>query len=373
MPENDSHGEWIHLLREVHRYSGDRAFAGRHFASVERAAAYLDRLRAERRTAEYSRGAARIFFGLLPQSISHEGYSEKPMHSYWDDAFGYLGYDDAQALAQDLGRAELARRWRASREQFRADLVASIGLVQARQGIDYLPGSAELGDFDATSSTVLLEPTALAEALPRAALEATFERYWREFEERRDGRRAWDVYTPYELRAVGVFARLGWRDRAQQLLDFFLAGRRPAAWNQWPEVVLREARRPRFLGDLPHGWVASDFARSLLDLYAYERRGDRALVLAAGIPRAWLERGEEVGVRQLRTPWGGLSYAMRLREGRLEAEISGLAAPPPGGVWLAPPLGDSPGRVSVDGVSQDPAREIALHRLPARVVVERPW
>jgi F5/8 type C domain-containing protein len=373
VPENDSHGEWIHLVREVWRYGGDRAFAERLLPSVERAVGYLDRLRGERRTAEYGQGEKRIFYGLLPQSISHEGYSEKPMHSYWDDAFGYLGYDDAQALARELSREDLAARWRESRDAFRADLVASIALARSRHGIDFLPGAAELGDFDATSTTVFLDPTGLADALPRDAVEATFTRYQREFRERRDGQKEWDVYTPYELRAVGAFVRLGWRDRAHELLAFFRQGRRPAAWNQWAEVVFRELRKPRFLGDLPHGWVASDFARSFLDLYAYERRGDGALVLAAGIPRDWLAGGEPLGVRALRTPWGPLTYSMLLREGVLEARIEGLAAAPPRGVVFAPPIDPARARVTLDGQAVPARSEIALGRLPARVVVESPW
>jgi hypothetical protein len=94
----------------------------------------------------------------------------------------------------------------------------------------------------------------------------------------------WDDYTPYELRTVGTFVRLGWRQRAQELLDFFFASQRPPGWNQWAEVVGRELRQPRFVGDMPHGWVASDFMRSALDLFAYERDADSALVLAAGLP-----------------------------------------------------------------------------------------
>ena len=116
----------------------------------------------------------------------------------------------------------------------------------------------------------------------------TFERYWREFVDRRDGRRDWEDYTPYELRNVGTFIRLGWRERAHELLAFFMAGRRPAAWNQWPEVIGRDPRQPRFVGDMPHGWVASDFIRAVLDLFAFERDGDHALVLAAGVPPEWL-------------------------------------------------------------------------------------
>ena len=92
-------------------------------------------------------------------------------------------------------------------------------------------------------------------------------------------------YTPYELRIVGTFVRLGWRDRAQALLAFFLADRRPPAWNQWAEVVGRDPRQPRFVGDMPHAWVASDFIRAALDLFAYERDADHAIVLAAASRR----------------------------------------------------------------------------------------
>ena len=62
---------------------------------------------------------------------------------------------------------------------------------------------------------------------------------------------------------------------------------RPAGWWQWAEVVGREARKPRFLGDMPHGWVASDGIRSVLDLLAYEHDADSSLVLAHGVPAAW--------------------------------------------------------------------------------------
>ena len=66
--------------------------------------------------------------------------------------------------------------------------------------------------------------------------------------------------------------------------------RRPAAWNQWAEVVGREVRKSRFIGDMPHGWVASDYGRSLLDMFAYERPRDETLVLMAGVPKKWIEK-----------------------------------------------------------------------------------
>src|SRR5690349_10145071 len=183
---------------------------------------------------------------------------------------------------------------------------------------------------------------------PRAAI---FARCRREFVERRDGRKAWEDYTPYELRTVGTFVRLGWRERAQELLAFFMADRRPAAWNQWAEVVGRDARKPRFIGDMPHAWIASDFIRSYLDLFAYERNDDHALVLAAGVPAAWLD-GNGIRIAGLHTPYGRLSYSLRNTKGRLRLHVDAGMRLPPGGLVF---------------VWHD--RETRIARLPADVVV----
>ena len=61
-------------------------------------------------------------------------------------------------------------------------------------------------------------------------------------------------------------------------------------------MVGRDEREPRFIGDMPHAWISSDYIRSAMDLLVYERDNDHALVLAAGVPTRWLE-GDGVGVR----------------------------------------------------------------------------
>ncbi len=150
---------------------------------------------------------------------------------------------------------------------------------------------------------------------------------------RRAGMTAWKDYTPYETRVIGSFVRLGWRDRAQELVAFFMNDRRPAAWNQWAEVVGRLPREPRFVGDMPHGWVASDFIRAALDLFAYERETDDALVLAAGIDPRWLD-GDGIAVAGLQTVYGPLEYSLRREApGELHLRI-GSGAHPPGGVVI---------------------------------------
>ncbi|MFC3815582.1 discoidin domain-containing protein [Lysobacter sp. GCM10012299] len=346
VPENDSHGELVFTVAEVFRYTRDRELLASMWPHVQGAVRYMDQLRLSERTeANRSRNAA--FYGMMPASISHEGYSAKPMHSYWDNFWTLRGYKDAVEIAQWLGHDEEAARFAASRDQFRDDLYASLRAATAQHGIDFLPGAAELGDFDATSTTIALAPGGEQANLPQDQLHNTFERYWREFAARRDGSREWKDYTPYELRTIGSFVRLGWRDRAHEALAFFFADQQPRAWNQWAEVVSRTPRKPFFLGDLPHAWVASDYVRSALDMFAYSRDDD-ALVVAAGIPADWLA-GEGVSVANLRTPQGALGYSLKRSGDRVVFRLAPGFAPPPGGVILTWPYRQPPGRTRIDG------------------------
>lgn len=349
VPENDSHGEFIFLAAEVYRYTGDETLLRQVWPQVEGAVRYMDELRAETKTAAYQTPETRHMFGLLPPTISHEGYSDKPAYSYWDDFWGLLGYKDAVFIAEALGQVEAAARFAAARDEFQRDIMASIEATAAHHDIDFIAGAADRGDFDATSTTIGLSPAGALADLPQPLLNNTFDRYWRNFEDRRANRIGWNEYTPYELRVVGAFVRLGQRERAIEALDYFFADMRPRAWNGWAEVVHRDERRPVFIGDMPHAWISSDYIRSALDLFAYERDSDKALVLAAGVPTVWLETEEGVGVRDLRTAHGALTYGFR-KQGRDYVLTLAPGATPPGGFVVQWPRGEtSPQAVRIDG------------------------
>ncbi len=375
VPENDSDGEFAFAATELWRYSGDEKTARALWPHVAAAMMHMDSLRASERIDANRGGERAAYFGLMPPSISHEGYSDKAAYSYWDDFWAYTGYRSAVELATGLGLDRDASRLAAQRDEFLADLQASLSASTARFGLDVLPGAADRGDFDPTSSSIALSPGGLLHALPRPLVQRTFDRYWQNFEARRNdesaGVRHGDgAYTPYEWRNVGAFVRLGDRERAQQAMAYFYADRRPKAWNQWAEVVVRDAREPRFVGDMPHGWVASDHIRSVLDLFAYEDESEQSLVLAAGVPMAWL-RGKGLSIRDLRTPYGRLSWSARVgADGVINVRVSGLRSWPRGGVTLRGPWGKN-ARIAIDGrITDVPADAIALSQLPTHVRVE---
>ncbi len=275
-------------------------------------------------------------------------------------------------MATWLGKDQDAQRFAASRDQFREDLYQSLREAAQLHGIDYLPGAAELGDFDPTSTTIALAPGGEQGRLPRDLLFNTFERYWTEFVQRRDGQREWKDYTPYEWRNVAAFVRLGWRERAEQVVDYFFDDRAPQAWNQWGEVVSRTPRKPFFLGDLPHAWVGSDFVRSALDMFAYMREVDDSIVLAAGIPTDWLGDGG-VAIRGLRTANGPLGYSLRRNGKVLELDVDDGLRLPEGGLVLPWPYAGEPGTTTVDGQTRQwSSGELRLQALPATVRIQLP-
>jgi hypothetical protein len=365
--ENDADGELLFLAAEYWRFTRDSAIIARHWPVLSRVAAHLDSLRGSRRTERYRTPDSLLVFGLLPPSISHEGYSARPAYSYWDDWWGVRGLDDAGTLAAIVGDTGAAARYRAAGIEMRRDLVASIARSMALHRIATLPGAAELGDLDPTSSTIALDPVHALDDLPRDAVLATFDSAWHTLARRIARPASWEIYTPYEWRDVGSFIRLGQPERAQAYASWLMTTRRPVEWNQWSEAIWRDARAPKFIGDMPHGWVMSDFVRSTLTMLAYERERDSVLVVGAGIPLAWARDPAGVSVRRLRTWWGPLDLSMKPVGGTVLVTLDG--AHPPGGIELRAPHGRRPRMILVNGVraaATDGGRAVTV-RAPATV------
>lgn len=360
VPENDSHGELIYLAAELARYTHDRDALAAIWPRVRDAARYLEQLRQSERTPA-NQGTPK--YGLLPPTISHEGYSARPAYAYWDDLWGLVGYRDALWIARQLDAPEgvaLAAQY----AEFARDVAASVEASLAAHKIDYIPGAAELGDFDATSTTIALAP-GNADWLPRARLEATFARQLARLDERTGT--SWNDYTPYELRLIGSVVRLGWRAKVAGLLELYFADQRPAAWNQWAEVVGRELRAPRFIGDMPHAWVHSDYARSVLDMFLHQRGDD--WVVAAGVPPAWFS-GRGFAVDRLPTPFGPLSYAVTATERAITIRID-AGAMPDGKLILPLPDPEPSLVVRVNGTPVATASEIVVPQRPATIVIAK--
>ena len=366
LPEYDAYGQYLHGVAEAQRLAPEAAFLARQWPRVQRVLTRFEQLRALRTSAAY-RGSG--YYGLLPESMSHEGYMAQPVHAYWDDFWALRGLHDAAWLAAQVGDQRQAQRIAALAASFATDVHRSIDISMRQHNIDFLPGSVELGDFDATAIAVALTVGDDAHGLPRSALDATFDRYLA-IRAAREQQPNWSNYSAYEIRIVGALIRLGRRADALLVLHGLLADCRPPAWRQWPEISWRDYHAPAFLGDLPHSWIGAEYIHALSSAFAYERRADASLVLAAGVDPGWLAN-EGVTVRALATHYGPLSYRLSgLSDQRVDMHIDAGPTLPPGGLLLRPPLPATLRAVTVNGAPHDDFddQQCRCHALPAHVV-----
>jgi hypothetical protein len=334
--EHDSHGQFLWGVREVFRGDGDPKFLKLMMPHVRKAADYLIALRAERMTPEYQTAEQATVFGLLPESASHEGYLAHPVHSYWDDFWGVRGLEAAAELT-DLTKDSL--RWKAEASHFQADMVRSIEKVISDKQLAYIPGSVEWADFDPTATSNAIAMLDFAEALPSGPLDAMLETYLDGFRRKHSGQMVWNNYTAYEIRIIGAFVRLGKRETANELLDFFLSDRRPLEWNQWPEITWRDPRSPGHLGDVPHTWIAAEYLLALASMVAAEREATSSVVLASGMPWSWISGANGFSVTDLPTRYGPLHFGIHADgNDSIRIEIGATMTLPPGGLTVVPPL-----------------------------------
>ncbi|MCK7576309.1 MAG: discoidin domain-containing protein [Chromatiales bacterium] len=372
LPEHDSHGQFIFAVADAWRFGADRARLEALWPAVCRAVGYLERLRAERLTPHYQEPERRACLGLLPESVSHEGYLAHPVHSYWDDFWALRGFKDAAELAEALGDGERAAHFARLRDEFSASLYVSLDRVMEERGIDFLPGSVEWADPDPTATANALTLIDECHRLPSAAMQRSFDLFMQRFRAVHGPDPVpWTNYTAYEIRIAGALIRLGRREEAHELLRCYLAERRPAVWNQWPEITWRDPRSPGHQGDLPHAWIGAEYCLVFRDLFVHEREADRSLVIGAGLPVEWLASGEIRG-RRLPTVYGLLDLDIaRFDGGAVRMRIGGELRLPPGGLWLAPPL---PGPLLSVEINGEPSRDFTaveahVTTLPAEITL----
>jgi hypothetical protein len=377
VPEHDSHGQYIYGVATYHRFTHDDDLLKRHWGNVAAAVGYIEKLRATRMTAEYSDPNApaetRVKFGLMPESISHEGYSAKPMHSYWDDFFTLRGFTDAVYIAEKLGENEQAAKWATLRDDFQRTLVDSIRLAQKIKSITFVPGCAELGDYDPTSTAAALFPGGQADGPLGDSLRATFDRYIGWFRDRRDGRIEWKDYTPYEMRNASALLMLGHADQSHEVLDWMLSERASIGWREWAEIGYKDKKAGKFVGDMPHTWVGSDYVKAVRNLCVYERERDHALVVGAGLKPQWLQAEGGVTVGGFPTEFGTLSYTASMKNGVIAFDIeAGTVTVPPGGIVVMPMITGKVGTVTINGEAAAEAsdRSVTVRSLPAKVRIE---
>jgi hypothetical protein len=338
--EWDAQGQAIFALTTHAAFTGDRAFLAKAYPAIRRAAEFVARLRASQ---AYAAPPAR---GILPPSLSAEDIGSETWHHYWDDFWALAGLREAAGAARALGQEADAARWRAEEESLRRSVLASIRQVQQARGVRHVPNGPEDvgGSSDARGTNPAIWPVGVLpgeEALLRASWAHYFDRW---IEPRGGGyRHALDLTWPYGgLGLAQGFLRLGMTDRLWTVLDWTMRSQTLPGAYAWAEGVHPDTLGYQ-IGDMPHGWAASELINLLRDVLLTEQ-GDR-LVIGAGVPRRWLLSGREIAIENAPTPFGPAGYSLTAAvTERADGSLSGTVrvrrlgpAAPPGGYRLALP------------------------------------
>jgi len=374
VPENDSHGEFIYLVKEYFNFTKDTTFLREMNEHVLKAVNYMDNLISQRTTDHFKNGndSVRAYYGIMPESISHEGYSAKPMHSFWDDFFTMKGLKDATEIERILGEKSSYEKVKKFRGTFKENLYNSLRLAIKTRNINYIPGCVELGDFDATSTTIAISPCNELPNLPESYAKNTFDKYFEFFKNRRDDKIDWTAYTPYENRLIGSFIFLDEPERAHELIKFFLNDQKPKGWNEWAEVVWHKERTPGYIGDMPHTWVGSDFINAVRSMFVYENEYDSSLVIGSALYKDWINSPAGMSIENLPTYYGELSYSIKKNDKSYILKFYGNINLPPGGFIIKNfPVDKIPSSVSVNGkpVENFDGNKIRVHQFPATVEI----
>jgi hypothetical protein len=376
VPENDSHGEFIYLVKEYFNFTKDTTFLREMNKHVLKAVDYVDILISQRTTDHFKNGndSVRAYYGIMPESISHEGYSAKPMHSFWDDFFTMKGLKDATEIEKILGDKSSYEKVKKFRDTFKQNLYNSLDLAIKTRNVDYIPGCVELGDFDATSTTIAISPCNELPDLPEPYAKNTFDKYYEFFKNRRDNKIEWTAFTPYENRLIGSFIFLDEPDRAHELIKFFLDDQKPKVWNEWAEVVWRKERNSGYIGDMPHTWVGSDFINAVRSMFVYESATggeyDSSLVIGSALYQDWIESPTGMSIENIPTYYGELSYLIKKKENTYTVKFYGDITLPPGGLVIKNfPVDKTPSSVAVNetSIKDFDKNNIRIHQFPATV------
>jgi hypothetical protein len=318
--EYDAQGQFVGIAAEVYRITRDRAFLERILEPVVRATKFIEKL-SEETNARH--GEDKRFHGLLPPSISHEGYST-PTYSYWDNFFALSAWRNCRYLASEAGDLETAAYAKAKGEEFAANLAESILIASELMGKGIVASSADRLDIDPTSTSIAFEPCRVEDVLPSGFLQATYDECAR-YLERIGAADYKGSYTPYIVRNLNAFVALRRFEDAFRLLNLMLSHRRPQGWRHWAEVVWNPPRKPEYLGDMPHTWIGAEFVTAIRRMLIRENGG--TLELLRAVPDSWWN-ADGIELSELPTAFGAVNLRARRAKSAVTVDLALTGQPP---------------------------------------------
>ncbi len=299
--EWDSQGQALFTLAEFVRFTGETGQIRSHWQGIERGAAFIDSL--AQLTAD----------GILPPSWSAEDLGPQEWHHYWDDFWAIRGLQDIAWLAGQIGNQVAAEKFAGSAKRLQGNVNQSIQHLIRENNIHWIPNGPEdlHGSSMARGTTPGLWPGGGLET-GDPLVRNSFDYYWQKWVQPYHGAYLHQgKFWPYAFELGTCYIMLDQPQRAHHILQWHLDHQTFPGVFAWGEQ-LDTTDYTFYAGDIPHGWVAADYIHMVQHLLYYSR-GDSA-VIGAGISWEWLKTSPAVGINNLPTYFGELSFEVKYIE-----------------------------------------------------------
>jgi hypothetical protein len=268
-----------------------------------------------------------VHAGLLPAGFSAEHLGTNNYY-YWDDFWGIAGLRAAASLLDFWGDSSTAARFRREADDLLAAVDRSLKATASQRDWPGIPASPyRRMDAGAIGSVVAGYPLQiLAPDDPRllATAAALREHFFV------DGGFFQDMIhsgiNPYlTLHVAQVMLRAGdpdWFNLVQTVANL------ASPTGQWPEAI-----HPRThggcMGDGQHAWASAEWVMAMRNAFVREEGG--RLILASGIPAAWLAAETPLLFGPAPTPWGDVTVSVQPQGDRAHVAWKGVwrNQPPP--------------------------------------------
>jgi hypothetical protein len=342
--------------------TGDKPWLRRQWPKLERAVAFIGKLREEA-----SKDPNALEYRLLPPGFPDGGLGNKDDPEYTNIYWTFAGMRAAIDAARWLGRTEQADGWQKEYDDFMAAFRKAaerdmrtdpsgnryLPILMANKD-NHLPQRAQWafchaifpGQVFAKDDPLVRGNMAMLEAVERQG--NVFGTGWMA-----DG--LWNYFASFYGHA---FLWLGNGPKAGRVLYAFANHASPLlVWCE--EQSLADAEKKVRHGDMPHNWASAEFIRLVRHLLVLER--GKELHLFEGLPAAWAKPGMVVRVNKVLTSFGPISLELKIAPDGKSARLR-----------LEPPRRDPPERIVVHlGAWADRKDNNAILELPMAPVIQR--
>jgi hypothetical protein len=278
--EWDSNGAALWIIDRYRRVSGD-SLSEELLAAVKRGANWIANKR-------LSDSLDEPHAGLMPAGFSAEHLGPNDYY-YWDDFWSAAGLKAAAAITRAVGTSSKAAAWEHEADRIMQAVERSLERSRARRDRNGIPASPYRRlDSGAIGSLAMSYPLALCAPDDRRLLD-TVEFLLEQctvhggfFQDMIHS--GINAYLTLHLAQVLLRSGTDGQQRYVRLLEAVRDLASPTG--QWPEAI-HPHTRGGCMGDGQHIWAAAEWVLMLRNLFIREE-GD-SLILASGIPRAWLQ------------------------------------------------------------------------------------